>query len=77
MLADNNVCVVADPYLISIDGMPKLDILVDNFKRKSYLTKNTRNEMSMEEYLRKNRKTMRSVLNEIGQTSKSRSIRKS
>jgi hypothetical protein len=72
MLIDNNVCVVADPYLISIDGMPKLDILLDNFKRKNFSTKNFINDLSMDVYLRKDRKTMRSVLNEIGQTKKSR-----
>lgn len=72
MLSNNNVCVVADPYLISIDGMPRLDILLDNFKHKAFSTKGLINDLSMDEYLRKDRKTMRSVLNEIGQTNKSR-----
>jgi hypothetical protein len=64
MLSRNNVCVVSDPYLVALDGLPKLDIIQADFKKSNYKPPLT-SHASVDKYLRMDRKNMRACLNEV------------
>ena len=79
-MAEYNVCIVADPLIVSLDGLPKLDIMLDSFKHKKFKKNKDilfSRKPSVEEYLRKDRKEMRAFLNQIGSTTRSKQIKKS
>ena len=76
MLSKNNVCVIAHPYVVNLDGLPKLDFIYNDFKKPRY--KPPVSEYgTFEKYVRMNRKEQRACLTEIGQTKRRRSIPKS
>ena len=64
MMTKNNVCVVSDPYLLALDGLPKFEIIQENFKKKRYITPECA-FTSFDRYMRMNRKEMRACLNKL------------
>lgn len=65
MMTKNNVCIVSDPYLLALDGLPKFEILQADFKRQRYKQPNNY-YTSFDRYMRMNRKQMRAELNKLG-----------
>ena len=56
VVADSQVCIVADPYVISLDGLPKIEFLLDNFKKKPYRPSVQTKEATEDNYLKMERK---------------------
>ena len=70
MLAKSAVCVVADPLVVSLDGLPSLDILHYDFKRKQEnKNQSYQNEFKTQYNLRSvSRPKLNMLFNKISQT---------
>lgn len=70
-MAKSQVCIVSNPYLVSLDGLPNVDIVLDDQRknlRRSGITKNLKQARKESNLRRLTRIELTEVLNKIAQT---------
>ena len=70
-MANSQVCIVSNPYLVSMDGLPNIDFIFDDLrksKRYSGIPKHLRQARKENNMRRLTRLELTEVLNKISQT---------